>query len=96
VPVTGLDGLIPIAEEVEVKKIKGKKSKPVNAFEEDSSSSDAEEMTEEQALAAADYSEGDGAEEGNLNPRKAAKKAMKAERREKRAQKKELKVAFKN
>lgn len=96
VPVTGLDGLIPIAEEVEVKKIKGKKSKPVNAFEEDSSSSDAEEMTEEQALAAAENSEGDGAEEGNLNPRKAAKKAMKAERREKRAQKKELKVAFKN
>ena len=84
VPVDGLNGLIPIAEEIEVKKKKKKKAAK-NAYEEDTSSEE-EEVQEE---------EGPEKEEKELNPRKAHKKLVKAEKKEKRAQKKELKVAFK-
>ena len=89
VPVDGLNGLIPIAEEIEVKK-KEKKKNQKQAFEEDSSEEEEEEKPEEDAPP---EEADDGTKE--LNPRKAAKKAVKAERRERRKQKKELKVAFK-
>ena len=60
-----------------------KKLDAQDAFVEDSSSDD-EEVVEE-----------DDKDEKELNPRKAAKKLQKAEQREKRVQKKELKAAFK-
>jgi hypothetical protein len=68
VPIDGLNGLIPIAEEVIVKK---KKKNAKNAFEEDSQSD--EEVEEEDPE--------DQADEKEVNPRKAAKKLMKAEKR---------------
>lgn len=52
-----------------------------NAYEEDSNQSSSD--AEEMA-------------EGDINPKLAAKKAMKAERKERRKQKKDLKMAFKN
>lgn len=85
VPIDGLSGLIPIAEEVEKKKQKKLKLKNQNRFEEATSSDEDEDQEGEE-------SEGSIKE---LNPRKAAKKLVKAERKEKRKQKKELKVAFK-
>ena len=89
VPVDGLEGLIPIAEEVELKR-KQKKKNNKNAFEEDSES-------DEEAEAKENGSGSDNEiEETDINPRKANKKLMKAERREKRKQKKELKLAFKD
>lgn len=89
VPIDGLNGLIPIAEEIEVKKKKKDKAPASNAFEEDTSSSEGIHEDDEKP-------EGEEKEEEELNPRKAAKKAMKAERREKRKQKKDLKLAFKS
>lgn len=91
VPIDGLTGLIPIAEEVKPKK-KQQKEKTSMAFEEDSEKSEDSEYEEPES------EEKEIAEEldKEVNPRKAAKKALKAERREKRKQKKELKVAFKN
>ena len=84
VPVTGLNGLIPIAEEIEKEKKKKVRSE-ATAFEEDSQTEeeDDDEIVQENP------------EDKELNPRKLAKKAVKAERREKRKQKKELKMAFK-
>ena len=76
VPIDGLNGLIPIAEEIDVKK-KEKKIKSKNAFEEESS----DEEQEEAAKASGEESDG-GAEA--LNPKKVAKKLLKAERRDKR------------
>ena len=68
VPIDGLNGLIPIAEEIELKK--KKKNKADQAFEEDTSESEEEEVQED-----------DEKEEKELNPRKAAKKLVKAEKR---------------
>ena len=82
VPISGLNGLIPVAEEIELKKDNKRKDKS-KAFEEQSS--DEEENPEGE----------DSEEIQEVNPRKAAKKLMKAERRERRKQKKELKLAFK-
>ena len=89
VPIDGLNGLIPIAEEIEVKKKQKSKGLAKSAFEEDTSSSEGIQEDDK-----SDNEEKEPEEE--LNPKKAAKKAMKAERREKRKQKKELKLAFKN
>lgn len=88
VPLDGLNGLIPIAEEI-IKEKKPKKANAASAFEEDSDEAP-EEATEPTA---ADES-GDEEPASKLNPRKQAKKEMKAERRQRRQQKKELKVAF--
>ena len=89
VPIDGLNGLIPIAEEV--RKKKKQKVNRTEAFESDSES----EQSEGEGAESEDkeIAEEDGKE---INPRKAAKKALKVERREKRKQKKELKLAFKN
>ena len=75
-----MDGLVPIAEVIENKKVQKPTSDKL--FEEDTDSA-GEEIEEDP-------------ESKDLNPRKLAKKQMKAERREKRKQKKELKMAFKN
>jgi len=89
----GLDGLIPIAEEIEVRK-KKKKRDYKNALIEDSEED--VEVPEDQ-VASDDGKDGEESEDDmkELNPRKAAKKLVKAEKRERRKQKKELKVAFK-
>ena len=68
VPIDGLNGLIPIAEEIELKK--KKKNKADQAFEEDTSESEEEEVQED-----------DEKEQKEFNPRKPAKKLVKAEKR---------------
>jgi len=78
VPIDGLNGLIPIAEEVEKKKHSKKKGKA--AYEEATSS---DEEDEDEQKGDANYEESDSSIK-ELNPRKAAKKLVKAERREKR------------
>lgn len=87
-PLDGLEGLIPIAEEI-IKEKTPKKASAENAFEEDTT--DAPEEANEVPADAEDDQEEDAKQ---LNPRKLAKKEMKAERRQRRQQKKELKVAF--
>ena len=84
VPVDGLNGLIPIAEETMIKKNKKKRVKGETAYEEDTSS-DEEEVQEEAP-------EG---EEKEMKERKVHKKLVKAEKKERRVAKKELKTAFK-
>jgi len=91
VPVGGLDGLTPIAEVIPMEKSKEKKAKEgnaVGAFQEDDSTDkeDAADIQEE--------AEPPQSGTTDLNPRKLAKKELKAERRERRKQKKELKIAF--
>lgn len=78
VPLEGLNGLIPIAEEI-IKEKKPKKANKASAFEEDTTEAP-EEATE--ATAADEDGEEEAAKE--LNPRKLAKKEMKAEKRQRR------------
>jgi protein LTV1 len=80
VPVDGLNGLIPIAEEVIVKK---KKKNSNKAFEEDTSSEEDDEDNEEDQKDEGEKAEGDDKDDEikEINPRKAAKKLMKAEKR---------------
>lgn len=84
VPIESMNGLIPTAEEIQVKK-KAKKVAKTYFVEDEDESEDQDEIEEE----------GEDQEKGPVNPRKEAKKAMKADRKERRKQKKELKVAFK-
>ena len=75
--------MIPIAEVIEAKREK-KKIDAKNAFEEDSEISEQEEDENEEEADKNPEDAADG-EEKKLNPRKEAKKALKVERREKRA-----------
>lgn len=80
VPIDGLDGLIPVAEVI-TKEKKTKKGKNSSAFEEDTTAPP-EEPTE--ATGEEEEEEEEEDEAKALNPRKQAKKEMKAERRERR------------
>lgn len=70
-PVEALDGLIPTAQEVTKPKKADKTTKKKGAFEVESDESEPEELEGQ-----VDITE--------MNPRKAAKKLMKAEKRERR------------
>lgn len=95
VPIDGLNGLIPIAEEIEVKKEKKKRNYKNAYVEEDTDSDEEEEEETTESKAKTEGAEGSDGSIKELNPKKAHKKLVKAERKEKRKQKKELKVAFK-